>query len=105
MSEHPHLYDRRWRKARARFLAEHPLCMCPHCNEGRKRVRVAQVVDHRIPHKGDLSLFWDESNWQAMARTCHDSYKQSLEKSGYMRGADANGNPWDPMHAWNVERR
>jgi hypothetical protein len=68
-------------------------------------VRVATVVDHRIPHNGDLALFWDENNWQAMAKECHDSYKQSLEKSGYIKGADHSGMPIDPAHPWNVERR
>jgi 5-methylcytosine-specific restriction protein A len=30
------------------------------------------VVDHRIPHRGDKRLFWDQSNWQSMSKTCHD---------------------------------
>lgn len=35
-------------------------------------MRVATVVDHKIPHKGDMRLFWDRNNWQAMAKVCHD---------------------------------
>jgi 5-methylcytosine-specific restriction endonuclease McrA len=66
-------YDYRWQQARARFLAEHPLCQCQECDDGRKRVMPATVVDHRIPHRGDLDLFWDRSNWQAMSKACHDA--------------------------------
>jgi 5-methylcytosine-specific restriction enzyme A len=48
-------YDGRWRKARAEFLAEHPLCA--HClAEGR--LTPATVVDHVVPHRGDQRLFW-----------------------------------------------
>jgi 5-methylcytosine-specific restriction enzyme A len=95
------LYSYRWQKRSKAFLARHPLCQCPLCDEGRSRVRAASVVDHRVPHKGDERLFWDESNWQAMAKECHDSYKQSLEKSGHMKGCDANGRPLDRSHWWN----
>lgn len=33
----------------------------------------AEVVDHIVPHRGDEKLFWDESNWQALCKRCHDS--------------------------------
>jgi 5-methylcytosine-specific restriction protein A len=49
-------------------------------------------------------LFWDQSNWQAMAKECHDSYKQRLEKSGRVLGADESGVPIDPRHHWNRNR-
>ena len=29
-------------------------------------------LDHIIPHRGDMKLFWDESNWQALCESCHD---------------------------------
>ena len=32
----------------------------------------ATVVDHVIPHRGDQKLFWDEDNWQALCKSCHD---------------------------------
>lgn len=68
-------YDSRWRKARATFLAkpENHLCKCG-CG------RTADVVDHVIPHRGDMKLFWDTSNWQPLAARCHNSTKQSLER-------------------------
>lgn len=34
----------------------------------------ATVVDHIIPHRGDLSsaAFWDETNWQPLCKRHHD---------------------------------
>lgn len=40
------------------------------------------VVDHKIPHRGDPALFWDESNLQSVSKAWHDSVKQGLEKGG-----------------------
>jgi 5-methylcytosine-specific restriction protein A len=65
-------YGYRWQQASKGFLRQHPLCQCPECDEGRIRVREATVVDHRIPHRGDMKLFWDRSNWQSMHKDCHD---------------------------------
>lgn len=62
-------YDGRWRKARKRFLAVHPLC--EECRKKGLFVK-ATVVDHKVPHRGDPALFWDESNWQALCKPCHD---------------------------------
>lgn len=95
------LYGYRWQKASKAFLAEHPLCMCPYCKAGEIRVRAATVVDHDPPHRGDYAAFWDRSTWRSMAKQCHDSYKQRLEKSGRMVGADTRGVPIDPRHPWN----
>ncbi len=62
-------YDSRWRKARVRFLKVHPLCV--KCLE-KGRLEKATVVDHIIPHRGSKVLFWDENNWQALCKRCHD---------------------------------
>ncbi len=62
-------YDARWRKARLRYLRQYPLCA--ECERQRK-LTAANVVDHKIPHKGDYDLFWDESNWQPLCKQCHD---------------------------------
>ena len=62
-------YDGRWRVARLRFLKRNPLCAA--CmQEGR--LSPATVVDHITPHRGDETLFWEESNWQPMCKPCHD---------------------------------
>lgn len=62
-------YGSRWRAARGRFLRKHPLCA--ECLRQGK-LSPATVVDHIIPHRGDMKLFWDESNWQALCKDCHD---------------------------------
>ena len=75
-------YTYRWQKASKAFLRAHPLCQCPDCDEGRIRATLSQVVDHHIPHRGDLELFWDQSNWRALAKPCHDS-KTAREDHGF----------------------
>ena len=62
-------YNRRWQKARKSYLEAHPLCV--QCAKQGKYVR-ATVVDHIIPHRGDQKLFWDQNNWQALCKSCHD---------------------------------
>ena len=78
-SEYQHLYGRRWRNASKAFKQANPLCvMC----EREGRATPAQVTDHIKPHKGDLDLFWNPDNWQALCKQHHDSHKQSIEKGG-----------------------
>ena len=62
-------YDARWREARKLFLHRNPLCQ--RCLKYGK-VTPATVVDHIVPHRGDLLLFWDQENWQALCKPCHD---------------------------------
>lgn len=65
-------YGRDWERARASFLREHPRCaLC---------AARATVVDHRTPHKGDVGLFWNRSNWQALCAHCHNATKQRAER-------------------------
>lgn len=66
------LYTYRWKQARLAFLRQHPLCQCPDCAEGVKRVTAASVVDHHEPHHNDPVKFWDQANWRALAKACHD---------------------------------
>lgn len=62
-------YDHRWRAARESFLSRNPLCVA--ClAEGR--TEAATVVDHRVPHRGDPTLFWDKTNWDALCKPHHD---------------------------------
>ena len=97
-SEYAYLYNHRWSKHRRMFLQANPLCvMC----QAQGYVEAATVVDHIKPHRGDLRLFWDENNWQALCKVHHDSAKQAEERSGLQRGGDVNGEPIDPMHHWN----
>lgn len=58
-----------WQRLRKWFLSKHPLCK--EC-ERQGRITSAQVVDHIKPHRGDLELFWDVNNLQALCKSCHD---------------------------------
>lgn len=77
------LYGAAWRKARAHFLRAHPLCMCADCARD-SLLTVASVVDHVRPHRGDVRLFWDQANWQALSKPCHDR-KTAREDGGFGR--------------------
>ena len=62
-------YGGRWRKYRAVFLREHPLCVA--CQRAG-RLTAALHVDHITPVDGDSDpLFWDESNHQGLCASCH----------------------------------
>jgi 5-methylcytosine-specific restriction enzyme A len=65
-------YGHQWRKARAGYLAQHPICL--RCGD------IATVVDHIKPHKGDMTLFWDVGNWQPLCKTCHD--RKTVKEDG-----------------------
>ena len=91
-------YTTAWDKARKAFLVSHPLCvMC----EQQGHVTPATVVDHRIPHRGDMALFWDRDNWQPLCKPHHDATKQRDEARGYQSGSTEDGRPIDPSHPWN----
>ena len=62
-------YGSKWRTARRAFLRSNPLCVDCH---KRGIPKVATVVDHIIPHKGDPGSFWDRANWQPLCKRCHD---------------------------------
>lgn len=72
-------YNYKWQKARERYLLDNPLCV--YCDR-LGRVTAASVVDHVIAHRGDMTLFWDQSNWQSLCKPCHDSVKQAEEAAG-----------------------
>ena len=62
-------YDNRWQKYRKSFLEQNPLCVI--C-EREGNAKVATVVDHIIPHKGDQELFWDSNNHQPLCEFHHN---------------------------------
>ena len=67
----------RWKRARLAFLASHPFCR--YClRHGRNTF--AEVVDHIKPHKGNVTLFYDQNNWQALCKPCHD--KKTYQDDG-----------------------
>lgn len=70
-------YGYAWQRARADYLLLHPLCrLC----QARGVVAAATVVDHVIPHRGNMILFWDRNNWQPLCTHCHASEKQRQER-------------------------
>jgi 5-methylcytosine-specific restriction protein A len=81
-------YDADWERARAAFLAEHPLCMCDDCKEGAVRVTAAIVVDHIIPISVRPDLRLEPSNFRSMSKTCHDRHTAKQVAGGHigMRG-------------------
>lgn len=71
-------YGYKWQQAREGWLRKHPLCvMC-------EKPTMAKEVDHKIPHKGDMVLFWDSSNWQSLCKS-HHSEKTAREDGGFGR--------------------
>ncbi|MEC2220968.1 HNH endonuclease [Bacillus subtilis] len=72
-------YNSKWRQARLGYLSKHPLCAA--CMMQGRRTP-ATVVDHIVPHKGDMKLFWDSSKWQPLCGPCH-SRKTAKEDGGF----------------------
>lgn len=79
-------YDATWRKLRLVQLQLHPLCQCEDCDEGRKRLTPANVVDHivSIEERPDLRL--DLSNLRSMSKACHDRRTAKDQAFGRGRG-------------------
>lgn len=79
--QHKGMYGYKWKKQRQRFLLENPLCS--NCG------KVANVVDHKTPHKGNVNLFWDESNWQPLCFKCHNR-KTAKHDGGFGRNKNVD---------------
>ncbi len=62
-------YDSRWRRYSKQRLREHPLC--EECQR-QGRLTAAAVTDHIIPHRGDMTLFWDAANHESKCIACHN---------------------------------
>lgn len=71
-------YSRQWEKARTAFLKVNRFC--------RRCGKLATVVDHRMPHRGDKALFWDRENWQPLCVACHSGTKQREERRDEKEG-------------------
>ena len=96
------LYDSvRWRKARAIYLAEHPLCAL--CAKMGKDT-AATIVDHIERHEGNYEKFWSQDNWQALCAACHSGTKRIEDEQGYSQAAGIDGYPLDPKHPWAKEQ-
>jgi 5-methylcytosine-specific restriction protein A len=71
-------YNYRWRKVRDAYLRKHPLCVT--CMQEGRYVQ-ATVIDHIKPHRGDEKLMWDENNYQALCKPCHDKKTWTEDKT------------------------
>lgn len=101
---HPFYNTARWKRLRAAQLAAHPLCaFCVQLGY----TELAEVVDHKRPHRGDPALFFDADNLQSLSKRCHDRHKQAQEHNadGLVRGTGLTGAPIDPAHPWHTPTR
>jgi 5-methylcytosine-specific restriction enzyme A len=60
----------RWRRIREQKQRENPLCA--EC-QANGYVEPWTDLDHRIPHRGDLVLFWDASNLVGLCHPHHSA--------------------------------
>lgn len=78
---------KRWRALRLVIL-ERQGWLCKQTGvllvDGRDKPNAA-VIDHIQAHRGDLALFWDEDNLQAVAKSWHDKVKQKAEGQDWWR--------------------
>lgn len=67
-------YSRSWQSASRAFLDSNPLCV--ECLQ-HGLTAAATDVDHITPHRGDPTLFWDETNWQPL---CHSHHSRKTRR-------------------------
>jgi hypothetical protein len=51
------------------------------------------VCDHKIPHRGDERLFWDETNLQSLLKSCHDRTNWKAEQASLIQRGVWYGRP------------
>ena len=73
-------YGARWQRVRKHFLNLNPVC-----EECYKKgiAEPATTVDHIVPHKGNMELFWDQENLQSLCKLHHD--RKTATESGWGR--------------------
>lgn len=101
--EYRKLYQtKQWRVLRERVLLRDSFkCQHKGCGAFLKRGRTHQhsaVIHHLKPHKGDLDLFFDIDNLQAVCWSCHSGDIQSIESKGFDTQIGGDGWPVDPNH-------
>ena len=63
-----------------------------------KKGLTESAVHHKTTHKGNLTLFYDLSNLEAVCWSCHSGAIKSEEALGYDTTIGADGWPVDPKH-------
>jgi 5-methylcytosine-specific restriction endonuclease McrA len=100
-TQHQHLYNtKRWQRLRRYQRQIEPLCRF--CKE-RGIVTPGAVVDHVIPHNGDVNLFYT-GELQTLCADCHDRIKRMEELHGFRPDVGLDGWPLDPKHPANRSR-
>lgn len=86
-------FTARWRSLRADQLRRAPCCsMC----RAMDRTTPATVVDHRRPHRGNPTLFFDPGNLDSLCKPHHDTTKHRLEARRRQVGLGSDGWPSAP---------
>lgn len=68
-----------WRRLRWSVLVR-DLFTCQMCR--RVEADTSRLVgDHKVAHRGDRALFFDDANVWCLCKTCHDSTKQREERA------------------------
>lgn len=100
--QYKRLYDgQRWRKIAKMHLDSSPLCIP--CLK-RNIETPATIVHHKIPHEGNVELFYDMGNLESVCATCHSGVLRIAENHGYSQACGVDGDPTDPNHPWNKNR-
>jgi 5-methylcytosine-specific restriction endonuclease McrA len=100
--QYHHLYKHSaYRRRRRLYIKHNPLCV--RCKE--KGISVpATIVDHVVPHKGDLTLLL-RGELQSLCDNCHSAGKQYEEHHGYRRDVGIDGWPIDERHPVHRSRK
>lgn len=96
-------YSYKWQKARLAYLSANPDCvLCA----AYGRTTQANVVDHKVDHKGNANLFWDQDNWRPLCDHCHNAKTGRTHSRGRAKaepiGCGVDGLPTSARHHWNA---
>jgi 5-methylcytosine-specific restriction endonuclease McrA len=62
---------------RDRFVCQRTGVLCT----GREPEPNSPVANHKVPHRGDPTLFWDPDNIETVSKAYHDSVIQRHEQA------------------------
>lgn len=78
----PWYSTKRWRELRLKVL-ERDGYVCQRTGvvcAGVSPEPNSPVVNHKVPHRGDPALFWDEANLETVTKQVHDTIIQAEEQ-------------------------
>jgi len=97
------LYNtKHWQSLRQLILTRDSFtCQYKNCGTNLKAGRDcpdSAVVHHIVAHRGDLELFFEPDNLQAVCWACHSGPIQREEIHGFSTEISESGWPIDPRH-------